>query len=57
MAYDEGPGVCAAQLPEQPAEGSLLLGSAGVGGLTADVEPALVNSGRPGSICPLRRTT
>ena len=42
MAYDEGPGVCAVQLPEQPAEGSLLLGCAGVGGLTADVEPALV---------------
>ena len=42
MANDEGPGVCAVQLPEQPAEGSLLLGSAGVFGLTAGVQPALV---------------
>jgi hypothetical protein len=42
MTYDEGPGIASVQLSEQPAHGSLLLSRAGVGGLTADVEPALV---------------
>ena len=42
MAYDEGLRVAAVQILEEYPEGSLLLGCAGVGGLTADVEPALV---------------
>ena len=42
MTYDEGPGIASVQLSEQPAHGSLLLSRAGVGGLTADIEPALV---------------
>ena len=42
MAYDEGLRVAAVQILEECLEGSLLLGCAGVCGLTADVEPALV---------------
>jgi hypothetical protein len=42
MAYDEGLRVAAVQHLEERTEGCLLLGCAGVGGLTADVEPALV---------------
>ena len=37
MAYDEGLRVAAVQILEECPEGSLLLGCAGVGGLTADV--------------------
>ena len=42
VTYDEGLRVAAVQILEECPEGCLLLGSAGVGGLTAGVEPALV---------------
>ena len=42
VTYDEGLRVAAVQILEECPEGSLLLGCAGVGGLTAGVEPALV---------------
>ena len=42
MAYDEGLRVAAVEVLEKSPEGSLLLCRSRVGGLTADVEPALV---------------
>ena len=42
VAYDHGAGVTPVEILEQLSHGSLLLSRAGVGGLTADVEPALV---------------
>jgi hypothetical protein len=42
VAYNHGVGVTRVQVLEQCAHGSLLRLSARVGGLTADVEPALV---------------
>ena len=42
MPYDHGAGVTPVEIFEQLSHGSLLLSRAGVGGLTADVEPALI---------------
>ena len=42
MAYDHGAGIALVQFLKQFSHGSLLRLGAGVGGLTADVEPALV---------------
>jgi hypothetical protein len=42
MAYNHGAGVTPVEIFEQLSHGSLLLSRAGVGGLTADVEPTLV---------------
>ena len=42
VAYNHGAGVTPVEIFEQLSHGSLLFSSARVGGLTADVEPALV---------------
>ena len=42
MSYDQGAGVTPVEIFEQLSHGSLLFGSTRIGGLTADVEPALV---------------
>ena len=42
MTYDQGAGVTLVQVVDQSPQGSLLFWRARVGGLTADVEPALV---------------
>jgi len=42
VAYDQGAGVTPVDIFEQPSHGSLLFSRSRVGGLTADVEPALV---------------
>ena len=42
VAYDHGAGVTPVEIFEQLSHGSLLLSGTRVGGLTADVEPALV---------------
>ena len=42
MAYDQGAGVTPVEIFEQLSHGSLLCWSTRIGGLTADVKPALV---------------
>ena len=42
MTYDQGAGITPVKVFKQPSHGSLLFSRAGVGGLTADVEPTLV---------------
>ena len=42
MTYDEGAGITPVKVFKQPSHGSLLFRGTRVGGLTADVEPALV---------------
>ena len=42
MAHDEGPRIRPVQFLEQDAHGALLCLGAGVGGLAADIQPALV---------------
>ena len=53
MAYDEGAGVALLQFLQQPPEGLPLCLGACVGGLTADVQPALVaDAYRVGVVVP-----
>ena len=42
VSYDHGAGVTPVEIFEQLSHGSLLLSGTRVGGLTADVEPALI---------------
>ena len=42
MSYDQGAGITPVQIFEQLSHSSLLCGSTRIGGLTANVEPALV---------------